>query len=230
MRYLLWTFALLVLVAAGLLALGWRPPYHYNPWALLDPRADPDWLTRFRLYRIGRDPARCQAALVRGGASFSAVADKHTQDGCGWQNAVMLRGTGEAMLERPALVTCPLAISMVMLDLHVLQPTARASFGSGVGTIAHVGSYNCRNVKGDGDSSVLSSHAQARAIDVTGFRLANGRMVSLAKGWQTPMDGAFLRDVESGSCGFFGIVLGPDYNAAHAGHFHLEVGSAGWCR
>ncbi|MFC7552495.1 extensin family protein [Pseudoroseomonas wenyumeiae] len=35
---------------------------------------------------------------------------------------------------------------------------------------------------------------------------------------------AFLRDVRDGACRFFGAVLGPDYNAAHRDHFHMEAG------
>ena len=229
MRYLAWTFALIVLVAAAVLAAGWRPPYHYNPWAALDLRAEPDWLTRFRLYRLGRAPDQCLAALERSGASFTSVPDKQAPDGCGWQHGVMLRSTGMARLERPTVVTCPLAASLVMLDLHVLQPSAQAAFGSGVSTVEHVGSYNCRAVKGD-DGSALSSHAQARAIDVTGFRLKNGDDITVARDWRRPSGGPFLHDAQAQACSYFGMVLGPDYNAAHAGHFHMQAGSAGWCR
>lgn len=229
MRYLLWSFVLLMLAAAVCFALGWRPPYHYNPWMALDLRAEPDWLTRFRLYRLGRAPEQCLAVLSRSGAAFKPVPDQIGADGCGWRNGVMLSGTGAARLERPTLVTCPLAASLVMFDLHVLQPSTRASFGSGVSTIEHVGSYNCRAVKGD-DSGALSSHAQARAIDVSGFRLDDGREVTLARDWRRAPGERFLRDTQIQACRYFGIVLGPDYNAAHAGHFHLQAGSAGWCR
>jgi len=134
-----------------------------------------------------------------------------------------------ARLERPTVVTCPLAASLVMLDLHVLQPSAQAAFGSGVSTVEHVGSYNCRAVKGD-DGSALSSHAQARAIDVTGFRLKNGDDITVARDWRRPSGGPFLHDAQAQACSYFGMVLGPDYNAAHAGHFHMQAGSAGWCR
>lgn len=229
MRYLVWAFILIVLAAAVSVAVGWRPPYRYNPWVAIDLRAEPDWLTRFRLYRLGRAPDQCMAALSRSGAVFKSVPNRQSSDGCGWQDGVMLLSTGAASLARPTLVTCPLAASLVMFDLHVLQPDARAAFGSSITTIEHVGSYNCRAVKGDGDGG-LSSHAKARAIDVTGFRLENGRDITLAQDWRRPQAGPFLHETQAEACRYFGIVLGPEYNAAHAGHFHMQAGSAGWCR
>jgi hypothetical protein len=39
-----------------------------------------------------------------------------------------------------------------------------------------------------------------------------------------------LRDVHRGACRFFNGVLGPDYNAAHSDHFHLETGGYDMCR
>ena len=46
---------------------------------------------------------------------------------------------------------------------------------------------------------------------------------------------AFLREVRDGACDLFATVLSPDYNAAHADHFHLDQaarGAIGWrgCR
>jgi hypothetical protein len=40
----------------------------------------------------------------------------------------------------------------------------------------------------------------------------------------------FLREVRDGSCRLFTGVLGPDYNAAHHDHFHLDMGSWQMCR
>ena len=43
-------------------------------------------------------------------------------------------------------------------------------------------------------------------------------------------EAAFLRDVRDGACDWFDIVLGPDYNAAHADHFHFDRGGGRICR
>ncbi len=44
------------------------------------------------------------------------------------------------------------------------------------------------------------------------------------------MTSLLLRDARRGACRFFDGVLGPDYNAAHRDHFHLETGGFGMCR
>ena len=43
-------------------------------------------------------------------------------------------------------------------------------------------------------------------------------------------EAAFLREVNDGACRFFNAVLGPDYNAAHRDHFHLDMGRWRVCR
>jgi hypothetical protein len=43
-------------------------------------------------------------------------------------------------------------------------------------------------------------------------------------------DAAFLRAVRDGACQWFDAVLGPDYNAAHADHFHFDRGGGRICR
>lgn len=43
-------------------------------------------------------------------------------------------------------------------------------------------------------------------------------------------EAAFLRAVRDGACRYFDAVLGPDYNRAHADHFHFDRGRARICR
>lgn len=46
-----------------------------------------------------------------------------------------------------------------------------------------------------------------------------------------PSDAAgFLRALRDGACDYFDVVLGPDYNQAHADHFHLDQGGGRACR
>ncbi len=44
------------------------------------------------------------------------------------------------------------------------------------------------------------------------------------------LKGDFLREVKTGGCQLFGTTLSPDYNAAHADHFHLDMGRWRICR
>jgi hypothetical protein len=70
----------------------------------------------------------------------------------------------------------------------------------------------------------LSEHAFANAVDVSAFVLRDGRRVSVLNGWRgSPKERAFLRRLHQSACKRFGTVLGPEYNAAHANHFHFDM-------
>ncbi|MBU2033606.1 MAG: extensin family protein, partial [Alphaproteobacteria bacterium] len=78
-----------------------------------------------------------------------------------------------------------------------------------------------------------SEHATGNAVDIAGFVLADGTRISVLADWDDEGDkGAFLRRVRDGACDSFATVLSPDYNAAHADHFHLDMSPrwSGLCR
>jgi hypothetical protein len=56
--------------------------------------------------------------------------------------------------------------------------------------------------------------------------------VSVLRDWRdtASANGRFLRAVHRGACRSFNGVLGPDYDAAHADHLHLEMGGGHYCR
>jgi hypothetical protein len=133
------------------------------------------------------------------------------------------------------VTSCPVAAALALFEREVLQPAADRHFGSKVTSIEHAGSYSCRRIYGRAQGR-FSEHATADAIDIIGFRLADGTRISVLRDWR--MDGpkrAFLRDARDGACSLFATVLSPDYNAAHADHLHLDQavrGKMGWslCR
>lgn len=139
----------------------------------------------------------------------------------------------EPIAFRPAgpVTSCSLAAGLYLLERRVIQPAAERHFRTGVAAIDHAGSYSCRRLYGRSEGS-YSEHATADAIDILGFRLEDGRRVSVLRDWDgDSAEARFLRDVRDGSCRFFSTVLSPDYNAAHADHLHLdqaERGSFGW--
>lgn len=106
---------------------------------------------------------------------------------------------------------------------------ARQILGSPLARIETMGSYSCRNVAG---SNRRSAHATAGAIDVSAFVLEDGRRISLTEDWNggTAAEREFLRVVHKSACKRFGTVLGPEYNRAHADHFHLEGTGSSFCR
>ena len=71
------------------------------------------------------------------------------------------------------------------------------------------------------------------ALDVAAFLLADGRTVSVACDWQRPADDPrrrFLQAVHDGAGGVWKVVLGPDYDATHRDHLHLDSGRSRACR
>ena len=53
--------------------------------------------------------------------------------------------------------------------------------------------------------------------------LADGRRISVRDDWAgDDHEARFLRAVRSSACTMFSTVLSPDYNAAHADHFHFD--------
>ena len=128
------------------------------------------------------------------------------------------------------LASCPLAVAFALFERHSLQPAAQAVFGQAVTRVEHLGSFACRNVYNRAEGR-LSQHASANALDIAGFRLADGRSISVLKDWPGQGDSAqFLRQARDGACDAFNVVLSPDYNAAHRNHFHLDMGRWGVCR
>lgn len=110
----------------------------------------------------------------------------------------------------------------------MVRPAAVEIFDSPVARIETYGSFSCRNIAG---TRRLSQHAFGNALDVSGFRLEDGRLIDVEAHWgQRGKEGKFLKRVHEGACGIFSVTLGPEYNAAHADHFHMDMGPGGICR
>lgn len=89
-------------------------------------------------------------------------------------------------------------------------------------------SYMCRNVNG-ASSGNLSFHAFADALDIVGFKLEDGRFVTVEGGWAdaTSSEGRLLRFAHDSACANFTTVLGPEANAEHRDHLHVDLGCHG---
>ena len=100
---------------------------------------------------------------------------------------------------------------------------ARDYLRSPVVAIRHFGSFACRRMTGN--AGRLSLHAQARALDVAGFVLADGRVVTVERGWRGPRDQQrFLRAVAAAACRHFSVTLTPDSDRLHRDHLHVDIG------
>ncbi|MCA1771808.1 MAG: extensin family protein [Halomonas sp.] len=180
------TWLILALVALGVaLQKGViEIPRHWSPWAPLyvDDPITP--ITSLKLRRLENDRDGCLAALDSvpdDALRYSPLADYTPVESCPLENVVRLEASGVAF-NRSFVASCPLALAWVMFERHALQPSAEDILDTRVRQVDHVGSFACRNVYGR-ESGRRSEHATAEALDVTGFRLANGERITLLDDW-----------------------------------------------
>ena len=133
-----------------------------------------------------------------------------------------------AGLNKPVTMSCALAARLDEFERKVVQPAARAELGQPVIRINHLGSFSCRGTNGGGGR--LSQHALGRAIDIAGFRLADGSTVSVEHDWAAPgPKRLFLLHLARRACEHFSVVLTPNSDADHYNHLHLDIGPGRKC-
>lgn len=223
--------ALFVAGALFLAVRGWlaENPQH-NPWAPLDLRDPPGWATQRKLAALRRDPAECRAVLERSEVAFTTLPAAG-EGACRRDDRTVLGETALAPDAPPA--TCAVDAALVLWLRQGAEPAAEALLGSRLARVEHFGAYSCRRLYGR-DEGPWSEHATGNAIDIAAFVLADGRRISVARGWTGGgAEAAFLRRARDEACAVFGTVLSPDYNAAHADHLHFDQearGFGGVCR
>ncbi|MNF57391.1 hypothetical protein D3C84_389190 [compost metagenome] len=202
-------------------------PPRWNPWAPLDIRATPNLLTPFKLWRLEDDPLLCRQALATSPLRYTALPDSSPAVDCPLQNTLRVQTSGVGF-SSSFIASCPLAAAFALFERHALQPAAQEVFGQPVVQVEHVGSFACRSIAG---SQRRSQHASANALDIVGFRLQDGRRISVLRDWPGEGEAArFLRLVHEGACASFNVTLGPEYNAAHRDHLHVDMGLLRMCR
>ena len=208
------------------------------PWTPLDLTQPVGTFTGRKLVGLRGDRAQCSALLDRAGVTFTALPERTGEGQCGYADGVRLGKGGSTTIGfAPAnlATSCSVAAGLALLEWHVIQPAALEHLGSRVTQVEHLGSYSCRRMYGR-SSGAWSEHSTANAIDIAGFRLADGRRISVLRDWDGEGEEAdFLREVRNGACKLYATVLSPDYNAAHRDHLHFdqaERGEMGWrgCR
>ena len=222
------SIAVAILLAAAFLHLPGRPvPPQWDPFEPLqitDPKTP---LTRWKIAWAEDEPALCARILAENG-QLDRLEDLMTDGHCGISPRFKIRQTGAAKLS-PVETTCATALRLALWEHHGLQPAAQKHLGQEVTRIHHFGSYSCRPIRGS--TTRWSTHAQAMAIDISGFDLKDGQRITLLNDWTAgDAKAAFLKDIRNAACQWFGTTLGPEFNALHADHFHFQVRGRGTCR
>jgi hypothetical protein len=180
----------------------------------------------------------------RGQAEQACIAQKLVHVSAFVQPSHEIDGPGICGLDHPFKVTalqdgavafnssytldCPMIAALDGWLAEVVQPIAQARFGQPVVEIDSMGAYSCRGMNGQ-YGAPISEHAFGNAIDIGGFRLADGRRITVVHDWTQGDDQtqAFLREVHAGACSHFTTVLGPGYNAFHYNHIHVDLAMRG---
>ncbi len=224
-KTLLIVFILGVIATAG---YRWLPSY-YNPFTPLTLDDPPGRITQYKLRRL--TPEACSSLLAQANQRnlirTQAVADSGGE--CPLSDVVRVRDFGPVSLNGSFLASCPLALSSALFVSQQARPLTKRFTGSELTRIEHLGSFACRNIYHRPDAR-RSEHATAEALDIAAFRLANGEHVTVLKGWKSAKTQPWLKALLAASCGYYGNGLGPEYNAAHASHFHLGMRGFGLCR
>ena len=82
---------------------------------------------------------------------------------------------------------------------ETVEPAAQARFFARVVELETFGGYSCRSVDNMAGAQ-LSEHAFGNAIDISGFKLEDGREISIVRDRKRPdtQESAFLREAHAG--------------------------------
>lgn len=128
-----------------------------------------------------------------------------------------------AAVKPTATLACPLVSELDRWIATAVQPAAMRWFGQQVVAIKQISAYSCRGMNGNPHARI-SEHAFGNALDIAAFTLADGRKITVRKGWHSsPEEQGFLRDVQAAACEQFNTVLAPGSNRYHADHFHFDL-------
>lgn len=225
-------------------AIGWagwswiaRHPQH-NPFVPLSLSDQIGWATGGKLADFVADGSACRQTFTDATIDFAPLPAVGSGQCLAANRTRLADAAVPGLTLRPAGVapSCAVSVALLLWMRERVQPAAQRHFGQPVERLEHLGSYNCRSI-GGGTSGTPSEHSTGNAIDIAAFVLADGSRISLIEDWRSEPDGprsGFLRDVRDGACDLFATTLSPDYNAAHADHFHFDQAqrASGWtaCR
>ncbi|KRA96635.1 hypothetical protein ASD83_16200 [Devosia sp. Root685] len=130
-------------------------------------------------------------------------------------------------LTSPIETNCEMATALVDWAGEV-DAYAKAALDSELVALQTGTSYMCRGRVG-GAEQFTSEHGFANAVDLVGFTLADGRSIVVKDDWlpATTPEAKLLRQSHGAACGKFTTVLGPEANADHEDHLHLDLGCHG---
>jgi hypothetical protein len=168
-------------------------------------------------------PSACRLALTEEIAIAPSVPDIHGPGGCGGEDlvrleAIVLPDKHRVSLKPAATLRCGMAAALADWVRTEVEPLAEGS-GSELRDFDNFDSYDCRGRNGVVGAQ-LSEHGRANAIDVRGWKLANGQSVELT---DRNVPRGLRETVLHSVCARFTTVLGPGSDGYHEDHIHLDL-------
>jgi hypothetical protein len=168
-------------------------------------------------------PSACRLALTEEIAIAPSVPDIHGPGGCGGEDlvrleAIVLADKHRVSLKPAATLRCGMAAALADWIRTEVEPLAEGS-GSELRDLDNFDSYDCRGRNGVVGAQ-LSEHGRANAIDVRGWKLANGQSVELT---DRNVPRGLRESVLHSVCARFMTVLGPGSDGYHEDHIHLDL-------
>lgn len=143
-------------------------------------------------------------------------------NGCGIKDAVRIKSVSGVMLSQQSVMSCSTAQALNTWVEKSVKPTFRRR--GPVVELKVAAHYACRT-RNNRPGARISEHGKGKAIDISGFKMADGEMITVQEGWRRGTTRALLEKVWKQACGPFGTVLGPRADRYHSDHFHLDVAS-----
>jgi len=145
-------------------------------------------------------------------------------DGCGVADPVRVTSVAGVTLSQSAAIDCDTARALNTWVDTFVQP---AFGGNPVVELQVAAHYVCRG-RNNMPGGQISEHGKGRAIDISGFRLLDGSVLTVKSDYNR-----ILRRVHDQACGIFGTTLGPGSDGYHEDHIHLDTarhGNGPYCR
>ena len=167
-------------------------------------------------------PSACQLGLGKV-ATFQALGTLIGPGDCGAADAVQLQAVvlpdqTKVAVTPPATLRCPMA-EQVADWLREDVVSALAESGPPLRVLDNFDSYECRG-RNRVRAAALSEHGRADALDVRGFRLADGREINLT---DIGVAKDLRQKIRASACARFSTVLGPGSDGYHEEHVHLDL-------
>ena len=198
-----------------------RPPPVVIPQQFAPPQEAYASLPDAAVAAAPATPSACQMRLAKI-AAFQALPVLVGAGDCGATDAVLmdtviLPDQSKVAVTPPATMRCPMAEEVARWVRDDVVPSLKNL--PPLRGLDNFASYDCRG-RNNVRAAQMSEHGKADALDVRGFRLADGREltltdINLAKDWREA--------IRSSVCARFSTVLGPGSDGYHEEHVHLDL-------